>query len=658
MNTAEAAIAGLFAGGSGGGGSEVTKNYVDTQDAKKQDKSISIQYACQTNYDTVENALTKIDSVIPRNANATDNPMITVREYNSLKGREIDRTVSRYTSTGKNLYFNSPYFVSFRNNELWTSLSETHDGYEVRKRTGKAGGIFQWLYLDVGTYTFSSYVKTDDGHLVKMYPYWHSDAPGEAAVVIPVVKKAETSTEWTRLSYTFSVDAPGVVGLTIERFDNDPGDLYISEFQLERGDTATAFEPYNRDAATTMRLDNAADARLQSLTIQGASKTSKNLLNPDYSGNEQARVSVTHDTNNITITATAANAFDQFVYHIPNAARLHGKTVSLSIDDVVSSNARCDDWRILLLQYVGNTETVVGQIFNGSTSAFRNVTATFDNGTTDVRVLIRVSQGKTAQIDDYITVKKIQLEVSDRPTAYEPYSDIIKNVGDNGLTVTVSKTGETSRTLSITTGLPLCSIPDTQYNDIFTEKSVSKQCGCVDLSTLTWTIRGQSDAKVSWKADVSDMAIYATGNDVPDYYSAYRAVSPNTTWVPGDISHEATQHEVILVTPPGTTTTELLMTYIAQRDKKLIYPLATPVSLPLSAAEQTAFRNLRTFDGDNIISATDDPEMTVSYILDTDNGKAVKKVQDEIVPISFVTQAEYDALPSSKLTDGVLYFVN
>lgn len=60
-----------------------------------------------------------------------------------------------------------------------------------------------------------------------------------------------------------------------------------------------------------------------------------------------------------------------------------------------------------------------------------------------------------------------------------------------------------------------------------------------------------------------------------------------------------------------------------------VVPLTTPFVTPLSSTELAAYRALRTYDSLTHIAATDDPQMTVSYLKNTDNGRALAAVQDE-----------------------------
>ena len=58
--------------------------------------------------------------------------------------------------------------------------------------------------------------------------------------------------------------------------------------------------------------------------------------------------------------------------------------------------------------------------------------------------------------------------------------------------------------------------------------------------------------------------------------------------------------------------------------------LATPVTTPLSDAEKAAFAEFRTFDGNTNVTATDDPFMSMTYVKNSSNGKALANVDDRI----------------------------
>lgn len=57
---------------------------------------------------------------------------------------------------------------------------------------------------------------------------------------------------------------------------------------------------------------------------------------------------------------------------------------------------------------------------------------------------------------------------------------------------------------------------------------------------------------------------------------------------------------------------------------------ATPVITPLTPTEKTVLASLRTYNPNTQIDVTDSPSMTVNYLLNTDNGQAVAKVDEKI----------------------------
>ena len=70
--------------------------------------------------------------------------------------------------------------------------------------------------------------------------------------------------------------------------------------------------------------------------------------------------------------------------------------------------------------------------------------------------------------------------------------------------------------------------------------------------------------------------------------------------------------------------------------------LATPVTTPLTAAEKAAFAEFRTFDGNTNVTATDNPFMTLNYVKNTDNGKALADVDNKSTVRMAMIAAPYD----------------
>lgn len=83
--------------------------------------------------------------------------------------------------------------------------------------------------------------------------------------------------------------------------------------------------------------------------------------------------------------------------------------------------------------------------------------------------------------------------------------------------------------------------------------------------------------------------------------------------------------------------------------------LATPVTTPLSDAEKAAFAEFRTFDGNTNVTATDDPFMSLTYVKNTDNGKANANVDDIAALRMAMIAAPYDDTATYAVGDYCTY---
>lgn len=83
--------------------------------------------------------------------------------------------------------------------------------------------------------------------------------------------------------------------------------------------------------------------------------------------------------------------------------------------------------------------------------------------------------------------------------------------------------------------------------------------------------------------------------------------------------------------------------------------LATPVTTPLSDAEKAAFAEFRTFDDNTNITATDNPFMTLNYVRNTDNGKALADVDNKSAVRMAMIAAPYDGTATYAVGDYCTY---
>ena len=83
--------------------------------------------------------------------------------------------------------------------------------------------------------------------------------------------------------------------------------------------------------------------------------------------------------------------------------------------------------------------------------------------------------------------------------------------------------------------------------------------------------------------------------------------------------------------------------------------LATPVTTPLTDAEKAAFAEFRTFDGNTNMTATDDPFMSLTYVKNTDNGKANANVDNIAAARMAMIAAPYDDTATYAVGDYCTY---
>ena len=215
----------------------------------------------------------------------------------------------------------------------------------------------------------------------------------------------------------------------------------------------------------------------------------------------------------------------------------------------------------------------------------------------------------------------------------------VVSVGENGLTVTTSDSDNSASTSAIfTTALPLRGIDD--MSDILTVSaatgSVTSKFGAVDLSTLTWEGMGITSAgKPLFKAAVADMQPAAMASVRNKYIlcSAYSVSSETNYMSMRTMTCLRVSGNVIVCDDRYNNIAD----FQAAVTGKFIYPLATETVAPLTSAELSAFRSLRTFSGTTNVALTDDPEFSLDYLRNTDNGQAVADIQ-------LAAQSQIDAL--------------
>ena len=215
-----------------------------------------------------------------------------------------------------------------------------------------------------------------------------------------------------------------------------------------------------------------------------------------------------------------------------------------------------------------------------------------------IRLGFNVSGASVPITAESMPTYKVQIELGSTATAYEPYI---------------------STTATVTTGIPLYSVGDVK--DELDEKRgmVVKRCEKINLSTLSWTLTANS----RWATTLTDAKPVNTNDEI------INAISNNYTATSANELFRNSQ----LIGMALNTNNDLLIRNGSDTDTPtgdIVYELAEPYEIPLTASELSALRNLRTYNPTTNITITDDPTVDIGYLLNTDNGQAVADVQNEL----------------------------
>lgn len=144
---------------------------------------------------------------------------------------------------GKNLYIGSPSFDGYNNISTYQVASEKYNGHEVIYKSTQWSGAFTPVYLKAGmTYTFSAMVKLSSSANVFCYNK-NNTSLGTVSV----------GTAWQKVSVTYTPSEDGEDKLRFE-CGTSGVTIYLSEYQIEEGSTATDYEPYHTPQTVTTDL--------------------------------------------------------------------------------------------------------------------------------------------------------------------------------------------------------------------------------------------------------------------------------------------------------------------------------------------------------------------------------------------------------------------
>lgn len=299
--------------------------------------------------------------------------------------------------------------------------------------------------------------------------------------------------------------------------------------------------------------------------ISGVKFTGKNLFNPvtpKYSGNSGFKL----DGNNITVNQSITDTYISANFELPNAKFLIGKKLSISAK-VKTSDNNYGLVRVLWMRNSAATNTLDMDIISNSAtgeternlSASGIVLAPSDDALKLCLLLYSNAAGKLSKAKTYTaTYSNIQVEISDAPTAYEPYI--------NPVSVTLPETydlhgvGDNKDYLEITKN---------ENNELYTLKKV-QNIGSVDLGTLEWEYANNQFYTIK----LQGIKAYLS-SEVADIYCVKYTTSLKNKISSGCISSHESDQKYITIMDEDYTDAAAFKESLS--GVMLYYALATPV---------------------------------------------------------------------------------
>lgn len=348
----------------------------------------------------------------------------------------------------------------------------------------------------------------------------------------------------------------------------------------------------------------------------------KNFI--DYSARHNTTVGVTYTDNPYSGELKvdyASGGQHQLVLSVPNVDKLKGQQVTISVDSVVPSNSRTNDWRIFLLTYInGASEAIVATL----TSSTLKGTITLANNITEMRLLLRMSQGGSSSLQsgDYVTFNKVQLELGGDKTSYAPYSNICPISGRTEAVLTRSDGDEISEDFTIQLGTTVYGADINWDTGVVTVTHV-----ILNLGNLNWELVGGTR--------------FVADNQMPNvkidssYNTPRNAISSQYVWVAGDTLFntdtygysyyiENSKNRLFIKDLRYATAADFKT---AMDGVQLCYELATPTTLQLTPTQ------LQMLKGVNRVSI-DNGSIELEYVPDNLAGDIISLVEEELEEIN------------------------
>lgn len=250
----------------------------------------------QDDVNALKNRVTKAETSIKQNSDA-----IALRATKT----EVTNAVNNISVGGRNLYTGTSDFSNVPGGNTWINLDRwtlynTTIGYPGIKKDAcyhsKGYGLYQEVYLPIGTYTLSAYLsKSHDSPDFDVRMYVKSDSSSVEATNNGILVTNTLTVQYVRYAQTFTVTRAGIAWARFEKAsgsDSDAGGIFwVTALKLEKGNKATDWSPAPEDLQ--------ADATNKANTALSESKK--------YT---DAQLKITSDSITSTVSKTYATKSD------------------------------------------------------------------------------------------------------------------------------------------------------------------------------------------------------------------------------------------------------------------------------------------------------------------------------------------------------------
>lgn len=219
------------------------------------------------------------------------------------------------------------------------------------------------------------------------------------------------------------------------------------------------------------------------------------------------------------------------------------------------------------------------------------------------------------------------------PTPDAPI-DIV-NVGDDGtVIITVDNGSDITLSAEITSGLPLCSVSDVRdeliYNADGTGKIIKRTAKIVFDGSNDEDWLFYSDSGAPFQIYLKNGILFESQTELPKLYcNKYQRVPQGATW--GNYDYMVSVNvggTSLVIRDISITTLEEFKAKLNAVPMAVVYVLATPQEIELSAAEMTLLMQLQTFNGVTHIYNDEGAEIKVKVATNPLLSESIKPVLD------------------------------